>query len=107
MPRTFLVCGKQVLGLLAAEKSCICAGTMNPCLEYLADPVNHTEAEAAEPLAVLRVCVEARMTLLEALSRHGPASRVGRAAAYGYLARFGDACRLQHLPPEHGTGIQI
>ncbi|CAL8471954.1 g11496 [Coccomyxa elongata] len=75
--------------------------TMQLCLDYLADPVNHTEPEAAEPLAVLRVCVEARMALLQALSHHGRASRVGRAAAYGYLARFGDACRLQHLPPEH------
>ncbi|BDA47605.1 probable protein O-mannosyl-transferase TMTC4 [Coccomyxa sp. Obi] len=75
--------------------------TMQPCLDYLADPVNHTEPEAAEPLAALRGCIEARMTLLDALARNGPASLAGRAAAYGYIARFGNACRLQHLPPEH------
>ena len=91
--------------LLAAKMACMCAATMQPCLSYLAEPVNHSEPEAAEPLAALRVCVEARMALLEALSRTGPASRAARAAAYGYLARFGDACRLQHLPPEHGTEL--
>ena len=72
-------------------------------MEYLANPVNHTDPEQAGPIAELRVCVEARATLLGVLGRNAPASLPAKAAGYRYLARFGAACRLEHLPWEGGA----
>ncbi len=86
-------------------RMCLCAETMQPCLEYLADPVNHTDPAVADGLAALRVCLEARMVLMSVLSRNDPTSLPAKTAGYSYIAKFGAVCRHQHLPPEHGAAI--
>lgn len=89
--------------LLTPDTTAARAETLAPCLEYLADPVNHTAPEQAGPVAELRVCVEARATLLGVLARNPPASLPAKAAGYRYIVEFGAACRLEHLPWEGGA----
>lgn len=79
------------------------AVTMQPCMEYLDNPVNHTEAAVADGLAELRVCLEARAVLMSVLSRNNLTSLPAKAATYSYISHFGGACRYQHLPPEHSA----
>ncbi|CAL8469470.1 g9011 [Coccomyxa elongata] len=79
----------------------VIAITMQPCMDYLDNPVNHTEAAVADGLAELRVCLEARAVLMSVLSRNNLTSLPAKAATYSYISQFGAACRYQHLPPEH------
>ena len=79
------------------------AETLAPCLDYLANPVNHTHPEQAGPIGELRACIGARAVLLGVLARNAPASLPAKAAGYRYLAQFGPACRLEHLPWEGGA----
>lgn len=80
---------------------------MQPCLEYLANPVDHTELETQDALAALRVCIEARMVLMSVLSRNDPASLPAKTAGYAYISKFGPTCRYQHLPPEYGAPVNL
>ncbi len=80
---------------------------MQPCLEYLANPVNHTEPEVQDGLEALRVCIEARMVLMSVLSRNDPASLPAKAAGYAYISKFGSTCQHQHLLPEYGAPVNM
>lgn len=79
-----------------------CADTMQPCIDYVDNPVNHTEPAVADGLSALRVCLEARMVLMSVLSRNNLTSLPAKTAGYSYISKFGATCRYQHLPPEHG-----
>jgi hypothetical protein len=79
-----------------------CADTMQPCINYVDNPVNHTEPAVADGLSALRVCLEARMVLMSVLSRNNLTSLPAKTAGYSYISKFGATCRYQHLPPEHG-----
>ncbi|KAK9908411.1 hypothetical protein WJX75_007517 [Coccomyxa subellipsoidea] len=77
------------------------ADTMQPCINYVDNPVNHTEPAVADGLSALRVCLEARMVLMSVLSRNNLTSLPAKTAGYSYISKFGATCRYQHLPPEH------
>jgi hypothetical protein len=79
------------------------AATVQPCLDYLANPVNHSEPEAQPGIARLKACVEEHIVLLSTLSSREPTSVQVKVVAYQYITNMAATCRYQQLPPERGV----